>query len=80
MPVPRHWSYKRKYLQGKRGIEKPPFDLPTFIKDTGILEMREALQEKEDRQSLSSKMREKVGLFEGQAGAVPAGKAGKQVC
>lgn len=30
--MPRHWSYKRKYLQGKRGIEKPPFDLPDFIK------------------------------------------------
>ncbi|KAF9405749.1 hypothetical protein HW555_013643 [Spodoptera exigua] len=33
--VPRHWCYKRKYLQGKRGIEKPPFDLPDFIKKTG---------------------------------------------
>ena len=30
--VPRHWCFKRKYLQGKRGIEKPPFDLPDFIK------------------------------------------------
>jgi len=28
VPVPRHWSQKRKYLQGKRGIEKPPFELP----------------------------------------------------
>ena len=35
-------------VQGKRGIEKPPFDLPDFIKKTGIMEMREALQEKED--------------------------------
>merc|ERR1719282_1921201 len=25
VPVPRHWCFKRKYLQGKRGIEKPPF-------------------------------------------------------
>ena len=32
VPVPRHWCFKRKYLQGKRGIEKPPFDLPDFIK------------------------------------------------
>ena len=23
VPVPRHWGRKRKYLQGKRGIEKP---------------------------------------------------------
>jgi splicing factor 3B subunit 2 len=44
--VPRHWCFKRKYLQGKRGIEKPPFDLPDFIKGTGIMEMRAALQEK----------------------------------
>src|SRR5690606_41606489 len=36
IPVPRHWSQKRKYLQGKRGIEKPPFELPDFIASTGI--------------------------------------------
>jgi splicing factor 3B subunit 2 len=77
VPVPRHWCFKRKYLQGKRGIEKPPFDLPDFIKKTGIsvlclyfsvsvfpssgiMEMREALQDKEDKQGLKSKMREKV--------------------
>ena len=47
-------------MQGKRGIEKPPFDLPDFIKKTGIMEMREALQDKEDKQGLKSKMREKV--------------------
>jgi len=33
--VPRHWSQKRKYLQGKRGLEKPPFKLPDFIEATG---------------------------------------------
>src|SRR5699024_2153214 len=38
VPVPRHWCYKRKYLQGKRGFEKPPFKLPEFIKRTGIQE------------------------------------------
>jgi len=60
VPVPRHWSFKRKYLQGKRGIEKTPFELPDFIKATGIEEMRAALQEKEDQKTLKSKMREKV--------------------
>merc|ERR1719289_484412 len=60
VPVPRHWCFKRKYLQGKRGIEKPPFDLPDFIKKTGIMEMREALQEKEDAKGMKAKMREKV--------------------
>ncbi|XP_065332657.1 splicing factor 3B subunit 2 [Cloeon dipterum] len=60
VPVPRHWCFKRKYLQGKRGIEKPPFRLPEFIKKTGIMEMREALQEKEDSKTLKAKMRERV--------------------
>ena len=40
VPVPRHWCFKRKYLQGKRGIEKPPFDLPDFIKKPSFIETR----------------------------------------
>lgn len=28
IPVPGHWSSKRDYLAGKKGIEKPPFQLP----------------------------------------------------
>merc|ERR1712223_2336684 len=60
VPVPRHWCFKRKYLQGKRGIEKAAFDLPEFIKKTGIMEMRAALQEKEEAKGMKSKMREKV--------------------
>ncbi|KAL7037747.1 hypothetical protein ACKWTF_009341 [Chironomus riparius] len=58
--VPRHWCFKRKYLQGKRGIEKPPFDLPAFIKKTGIMEMRASLQEKDEAKSMKAKMREKI--------------------
>lgn len=58
--VPRHWCFKRKYLQGKRGIEKPPFDLPAFIKKTGIMEMRASLQEKDEAKSMKAKMRERV--------------------
>ncbi|XP_060548615.1 splicing factor 3B subunit 2-like [Pantherophis guttatus] len=60
VPVPRNWCFKCKYLQGKRGIEKPPFELPEFIKRTGIQEMREALQEKEEQKNMKSKMQEKV--------------------
>ncbi|CAK9303807.1 unnamed protein product [Gordionus sp. m RMFG-2023] len=60
VPVARHWCYKRKYLAGKRGFEKSPFNLPDFIKKTGIMEMRQALQEKEDHSSLKSKMRAKI--------------------
>lgn len=29
IPVPQHWGQKRDYLQGKRGIEKPAFQLPS---------------------------------------------------
>lgn len=60
VPVPRHWCFKRKYLQGKRGIEKPPFDLPAFIKKTGIQEMRASLQERDESKTLKAKMRERV--------------------
>ncbi|XP_009085299.3 splicing factor 3B subunit 2 [Serinus canaria] len=60
VPVPRRWCFKRKYLQGKRGTEKPPFELPEFIKNMGIQEMREALQEKEEQKTMKSKMWEKV--------------------
>lgn len=29
VPIPAHWCQKRDYLQGKRGIEKPAFQLPS---------------------------------------------------
>lgn len=60
VPVPRHWSSKRRYLQGKRGYEKPPFQLPDFIRQTGIMEMRELEQEKDSNKSLKAKTRERV--------------------
>ncbi|KXS19584.1 DUF382-domain-containing protein [Gonapodya prolifera JEL478] len=59
VPVPVHWQQKRKYLQGKRGIEKPPFELPDFIKATGIQELRQAVKEKEDQAKLKQKTRER---------------------
>uniref|UniRef100_A0A1I8AQQ8 PSP domain-containing protein n=1 Tax=Steinernema glaseri TaxID=37863 RepID=A0A1I8AQQ8_9BILA len=60
VPVPRHWNAKRKYLAGKRGFERAPFELPEFIKRTGIMEMRESMWEKEENQSLKGKMRERA--------------------
>lgn len=60
VPVPRHWNSKRRYLQGKRGYEKPPFQLPDFIKKTGIEEMRDSIQEKDSNKSLKAKTRERV--------------------
>ena len=58
--VPAHWSAKSAYLAGKRGIEKPKFQLPGFIADTGIATMRDALKEKENEQKLKAKTRERV--------------------
>lgn len=60
VPIPTHWSAKRDYLQGKRGIEKPPFQLPSYIADTGIATMRDAVKEKEAGMSLKAKTRERV--------------------
>ncbi|XP_016112502.1 splicing factor 3B subunit 2-like [Sinocyclocheilus grahami] len=76
VPVPRHWCFKRKYLQGKRGIEKPPFELPEFIKRTGIQEMREALQEKVQSGSDIFLIR-CVSLFQGCSFGYHAGGWGK---
>ncbi|KAK8963391.1 hypothetical protein KSP40_PGU013543 [Platanthera guangdongensis] len=60
VPVPRHWCQKRKFLQGKRGIEKQPFHLPDFIAATGIEKIRQAYIEKEDSKKLKQKQRERM--------------------
>jgi splicing factor 3B subunit 2 len=60
VPVPMHWAAKRAYLQGKRGMEKPPFQLPSYIADTGIATQRDAVKEKEASSSLKAKTRERV--------------------
>jgi splicing factor 3B subunit 2 len=41
IPVPKHWSQKRKFLQNKRGIVKQPLPLPEFIENTGISKVRD---------------------------------------
>jgi len=58
--VPRHWCSKRRYMAGKRGVEKPPFKLPEFIEATGISKIRQAIMDKIADQSLKAKNREKV--------------------
>merc|ERR1719265_835034 len=58
--VPRHWNSKRKYMAGKRGVEKPPFKLPDFIEATGIAKIRQAIMDKISEQSLKAKNRDKV--------------------
>lgn len=58
IPVPKHWSQKRKFLQNKRGILKPPFQLPDFIEATGISKVRD--NSVKDQKSLKNKMRERM--------------------
>jgi splicing factor 3B subunit 2 len=60
VPVPRHWSQKRKYLSGKRGYVKPPFELPAFIRETGITELRETMRAKDANKAIKVKAREKM--------------------
>lgn len=60
VPVPKHWSRKRKYLAGKRGFIKPPFELPAFIRNTGITEAREAARKQDASKTLKVKAREKM--------------------
>mmetsp|Transcript_25215 Transcript_25215/g.28042 ORF Transcript_25215/g.28042 Transcript_25215/m.28042 type:complete len:536 (-) Transcript_25215:99-1706(-) len=67
VPVPRHWCQKRKYLQGKRGIEKPPFELPEFIQKTGIMRVRDASGAGGSaglRQSARDRMNPKMGRLD----------------
>lgn len=60
VPVPRHWCQIRKYLQGKRGVEKQPFQLPEFIAETGIAKIRESVMEQEALRKGKQKARERV--------------------
>jgi splicing factor 3B subunit 2 len=60
VPVSRHWGRKRKYLQGKRGFEKPPFQLPDFIVRTGITDIRDSVAADEAKMSAKQKNRARV--------------------
>jgi hypothetical protein len=60
IPVPAHWSAKCDYLHGKRGTEKPPFQLPSYIASTDIVTQRDAIKEKEAKMSFQAKTRERV--------------------
>ncbi|EMG49212.1 SF3B2 Splicing factor 3B subunit 2 [Candida maltosa Xu316] len=56
IPVPINWSSKKDYLSSRKGLEKLPFELPKFIRDTGISAMRNI----NDDSSMKQKQREKV--------------------
>ncbi|KAG7398691.1 Splicing factor 3B subunit 2 [Phytophthora boehmeriae] len=60
VPVPQHWCHKRKYLQGKRGIEKSGFNLPDFIAQTGIAEVRDSVAEDDEKKKNKQRARDRV--------------------
>ncbi|KAM9928276.1 hypothetical protein OXX59_001943 [Metschnikowia pulcherrima] len=53
--VPSHWQQKKEYLSSKRGLERAPFQLPKYISNTGIVEMRN-----HDADSLKKSQRDRV--------------------
>ncbi|EGV66626.1 hypothetical protein PSN45_002764 [Yamadazyma tenuis] len=64
VPVPSHWSSKRDYLAGKRGVERPPFQLPSYILETGIQDMRNSSDESTLRQQQREKVQPKMGKLD----------------
>lgn len=62
VPVPRHWGRKRKYLQGKRigGQQTHTYQLPKFLVNTGIAELRDTVMDSEKEMSAKQKNRARV--------------------
>lgn len=75
VPVPRHWCQKRKFLQNKRGILKPPFKLPgkllakwqflTYfisenIENTGIARLRDPFNDAQAGRLVRQKLKERM--------------------
>lgn len=53
--IPGHWQQKKDYLSAKKGSTKAVYNLPDFIKNTGISEMRN-----HDPESLKKLQRDRV--------------------
>lgn len=58
--VPVNWRHKRKYLQGKRGMEKLPFKLPDYIEETGVSAVRDAESDANAAKTAKQKARERI--------------------
>ena len=68
VPIPGHWSQKRRYLNYKKGSEISRYRLPLYLEKTGIPQMRQVLLEMDEKRSLAQKQRErarpKIGQFD----------------
>jgi len=58
VPIPEHWHRKKQYLTKR--MERDLYELPEYIKATGVSELRQAYLEKEKEMNLKQKMRERV--------------------
>ncbi|KAH3662277.1 hypothetical protein OGAPHI_005526 [Ogataea philodendri] len=56
--VPQHWAAAKGFLMGRRNYDRPPYQLPKFIADTGIIQMRSSMNDNES--TLKQRMRERV--------------------
>lgn len=72
--VPPNWRQKRKYLQNKRGMEKRAFQLPAYIVDTGVGELRNAQIEADESKSLKQRQREKMRAKTGRGVEIDHGR------
>ena len=59
-PGPRKYYLGLPTGKARYGIEKPPFQLPSYIADTGIATQGDAIKEKEANMSLKFRTRERL--------------------
>ncbi|KAI8060850.1 hypothetical protein BC940DRAFT_245952 [Gongronella butleri] len=57
VPVPKHWSYAHKYLTMHPFDTKPAYELPDYIKQTGVMEMRDQLKRQEHAKKQKARTR-----------------------
>ena len=60
IPVPSHWSHKKKFAEYSRKSDKMPFALPEFIENTGIAKIRAQMREKEAGRALKQRVRDRM--------------------
>lgn len=72
VPVPAHWSQKRKYLNYKKGSEVSRYRLPNYLEKTGIGKMRQAVRESDERKSLQQRQRDRAKPKMGMIDVPPA--------
>ncbi|TBU08819.1 subunit 2 of splicing factor 3b [Hamiltosporidium magnivora] len=60
VPVPKYWKNKKSFLNVKKCINKKKYVIPQNILETGLVDMRKSIRNKEDNMSFKAKLREKL--------------------